>query len=206
MADQDGGAPTVSATDERPVELGMDDRSAALDVLTSAFFDDPVERWLYPDEQEYLTAFPRFVAALGGRAFAHQTAWASAQGDAVALWLPPGVEPDDDEIVTVVERTVAPSRHADTFAVMEQMAGAHPAEPHWYLAWLGVRRSGLGGGHGGRLLATCLGIVDQSHLPAYLETPNPRTVDFYRRHGFEVAGQAQAGACPPLTTMFRAAH
>jgi len=52
----------------------------------------------------------------------------------------------------------------------------------------------------------CLQIVDATHLPAYLETPNPRTFSFYQRHGFEVTGQAQAGTCPPMTFMLRAAR
>ncbi len=43
----------------------------------------------------------------------------------------------------------------------------------------------------------CLGVVDATHLPAYLETPNPRNISFYQRHSFEITGQAQAGACPP---------
>ena len=50
----------------------------------------------------------------------------------------------------------------------------------------------------------CLSIVDASHLPAYLETPNPRTIPFYERHGFEVVGEARAGACPPVAFMARA--
>src|SRR5664280_534725 len=36
-------------------------------------------------------------------------------------------------------------------------------------------------------------------------TPNPRTISFYERHGFEVAGLAQAGDCPPITFMLRKA-
>ena len=49
----------------------------------------------------------------------------------------------------------------------------------------------------------CLKIVDAGGLPAYLETPNPRTVPFYQRAGFSVTGVAQAGACPPITLMQR---
>jgi RimJ/RimL family protein N-acetyltransferase len=55
-------------------------------------------------------------------------------------------------------------------------------------------------------LTSCLRVVDESHLPAYLETPNPRTISFYERLGFEVIGEAQAGSCPPLTFMLRAAR
>ena len=55
-------------------------------------------------------------------------------------------------------------------------------------------------------MAHCLTIIDESHMPAHLETPNPRTISFYGRHGFEVIGEAQAGACPAITLMSRAAH
>jgi hypothetical protein len=52
----------------------------------------------------------------------------------------------------------------------------------------------------------CLEVVDASQLPAYLETPNPRTISFYARHGFEVTGVAQSGSCPPVTSMLRPAQ
>ncbi len=52
----------------------------------------------------------------------------------------------------------------------------------------------------------CLETVDGTHMPAYLETPNPRTIIFYERHGFEVTGEAQAGTSPPVTFMLRAAR
>ena len=49
-------------------------------------------------------------------------------------------------------------------------------------------------------------MVDQSHWPAYLETPNPRTISFYECLGFEITAQAQAGTCPPITCMLRPAR
>jgi hypothetical protein len=49
-------------------------------------------------------------------------------------------------------------------------------------------------------------MVDESHLPTYLETPNPRTVPLYERQGFQIIDVAQAGACPPITLMLRAAQ
>ena len=86
------------------------------------------------------------------------------------------------------------------------MAEGHPTEPHWYLSWFGVARSLHGRGLGALLMRHCLGVVDASGLPAYLETPNPRTVPFYERAGFAVTGVAQAGRCPPITQMHRAAR
>jgi ribosomal protein S18 acetylase RimI-like enzyme len=97
-------------------------------------------------------------------------------------------------------------QQADTFAVLEQMNRVHPTGAHWYLPWLAVDPSRQGAGLGSRLLARGLVHVDAGRLPVYLETPNPRTVPFYERHGFEVVGIAQAGACPPITSMLRAAR
>jgi GNAT superfamily N-acetyltransferase len=174
--------------------------------LVSAFTHDPVERWLYPKLPDYLTHFPRLLAAFGGRAFDEQTVWRLGECSAVALWLPPGAEPDGDAIITVLTETVSPDKHDDTFGVVEQMDAAHPAYPHWYLPWFGVDSVLQGRGLGGELLEHCLQIVDASHVPAYLETPNPRNLTFYERHGFEVTGAAQAGKCPPITFMLRAAR
>jgi GNAT superfamily N-acetyltransferase len=178
----------------------------AVDVVTSAFFDDPVERWLWPDDETYQREFPTFVDALGGKAFHERTVWSSDGGDAVALWLPPGVTADDEAIVDVLSATVAPAKHPDMFAGLEQMDAAHPREPHWYLPWLAVHRDSQGHGHGHRLLTDCLEMVDAAHQAAYLETPNPRTIPFYERHGFRNIGHTHAGSCPPITFMMRPAH
>ena len=115
--------------------------------------------------------------------------------DPVERWLYP--EP-------LIAETVAADKHDDTFAVLGQMDAAHPTYRHWYLPWFAVDTAMQGRGLGGQLMAPCLQIVDDTHLPAYLETPNPRTIPFYQRHGFEVTGEAQAGTCPPITFMMRA--
>jgi len=182
------------------------ERDRAIRTLVSAFEDDPVERWLYPDDAEYRAHFPAFVAAFGGAAFRDQTVWRLGDFEAVAFWFGPGREPDGEAVVRVLVQTTSEVVHADAFATLEQMAEGHPTEPHWYLSWFGVARSLHGRGLGALLMRHCLGVVDASGLPAYLETPNPRTVPFYERAGFAVTGVAQAGRCPPITQMHRAAR
>jgi GNAT superfamily N-acetyltransferase len=175
----------------------------AIRTLVSAFEDDPVERWLYPDDAAYRRHFPAFVAAFGGGAFRDQTVWRLGDYDAVALWFGPGREPDGEAVTRVLIDTTAEHLHADAFATLEQMAAGHPNGDHWYLPWFGVTRGLQGQGLGSELLRRCLEIVDKSEFPAYLETPNPRTVPFYERAGFSVTGVAQAGNCPPITLMQR---
>jgi GNAT superfamily N-acetyltransferase len=194
----------VSALSISPVRES--EQARALATLVSAFTNDPVERWLYPDSQQYITQFPVFLAAFGGKAFEEQTAWSLGDFSAVALWLPPGTEPDGDAIVAVLTASVSPGQHADLLSVLDQMDASHPRYPHWYLPWFGVDATLQGTGLGSQLMTHCLEIVDATHLPAYLETPNPRTIAFYERHGFDLTGSAQAGTCPPIAFMSRAAR
>jgi ribosomal protein S18 acetylase RimI-like enzyme len=182
------------------------EQALAYQTLVSAFTNDPVERWLYPGLPEYLTHFPQLLEAFGGRAFDEQTVRHLGDYSAVALWLPPGAEPDGDAIGAVLTETVSSDKHRDTFAVLERMDAAHPTYPHWYLPWFGVDSASQGQGIGGQLMERCLvEFADKEHLPVYLETPNPRNVSFYERHGFEVTGTAQAGECPTITFMLREA-
>lgn len=182
------------------------DQPRVIATLVSAFIADPVERWLYPQPLAYLTHFPSFVAAFGGQAFEKATVWSLDGFAAVAMWLPPGAEADGGAILAALTESVAAQQQPDTFAVLEQMDAAHPKEPHWYLPWLGVDCARQGAGLGSNLLRQCLVRVDADRSPAFLETPNPRTVPFYERHGFVVTSVSQAGACPPVTSMLRPAR
>jgi GNAT superfamily N-acetyltransferase len=191
----------MSALNVSVIRDGEEQR--ALDVLVTAFVADPVIRWFYPDATSYLTYFPGFLRAFGGKAFTSQTVWRLGDFDAVALWFPPQVELDGDAVVSEITRTVAAELLPDLLAVLEQMDSAHPTFSHWYLPWFGVDGARQGNGLGGELMRGCLGVVDRDHLPAYLESPNPRNLTFYERHGFEVTGVSQAGACPPVYSMLR---
>jgi len=161
---------------------------------------------VWPEAWRYLTHFPRFVSAFGAAAFESGTVSTLEDFAAVAMWMPPRAEPDGERIVAVLDSTVPRDRRDDVFAVAEQMQRAHPTNAHWYLPWLAVDAVHQHAGLGSQLLARGLDRVDAEHLPAFLETPNPRTVPFYKRHGFEVVGVAQSGACPPITSMLRAAR
>jgi GNAT superfamily N-acetyltransferase len=192
----------------RPATIASVDKSdeaRVIATLVSAFIADPVERWLFAEPLQYLTQFARFVAAFGRGGFESEAVFSVGDFAAVAIWLPPGAEPDADAVAAVLSESVPAERQADTFSVLEQMDAAHPRVPHWYLPWLGVDSARQGAGLGAELLEQCLARVDADHLPAFLETPNPRTVPFYERHGFVVTSVSRAGECPPVTSMWRRA-
>jgi hypothetical protein len=95
-----------------------------------AFSTDPVTRWIYPDPHQYLTHFPPFVRAFGGKAFAHESAYYVDGYAGAALWLPPDAQFDEDALVSLIQTTVSEWGRADLSVVFEQMGSSHPKEPH----------------------------------------------------------------------------
>ena len=179
------------------------DEVPAIDTVVLAFAADPVARWSWPDSHQYLTNMPSLTRAFGGRAFAHNSAYTTDGYAGAALWLPPGVTPDEEALGEIMQRTVADAIRDDVFAVFEQMAKYHPGEPHWYLPLIGVDPAHQGRGHGDALMTYALQQCDRDHMAAYLESTNPRNISLYRRHGFEALGTIQVGSSPPLVPMLR---
>ena len=183
--------------------MGVDDEASAIDTVVLAFAADPITRWAWPHSNQYVAAMPTFVRAFAGRAFAHGGAYCTNEYAGAALWLPPGVHPDADQMGELMERTTSPSARADGPAIFEQMAKYHPSEPHWYLPLIGVDPAHQGKGHGDALMSHALRRCDRDKVPAYLESTNPRNISLYRRHGFEALGTIQVGSAPPLVPMLR---
>ncbi|MPZ55691.1 MAG: GNAT family N-acetyltransferase [Rhizobiales bacterium] len=177
------------------------DEASAVDTIVLAFAADPVARWTWRVAHDYLAGMPRLVRAFGGNAFAHGTAICTDAG--AALWLPPGVHPDDEKMGEVMESTVSDSQRDEGFSLFEQMAKYHPGEPHWYLPLIGVDPAHQGKGHGDALMSHVLAQCDRDGTLAYLESTNPRNISLYLRHGFAVLGTVQAGSSPPITPMLR---
>ncbi len=182
------------------------DAGAIAAALTVAFSSDPVTRWAWPSASTFLEWFPRFVRVFGGRAFETRSAYSIEGIAGAALWLPPGVGPDEEALVELVERSTDGSRRDDLMRAFEAMGQFHPSEPHWYLPLIGVESLKQGSGIGTRLMAHALERCDIEGLPAYLESTNPRNISLYARFGFEVIGQIQVGDSPPIFPMLRTAR
>ena len=179
------------------------DEDGAIAALTIAFSSDPVARWFLPDANRYLKYWPPFVAAFAGNAFAADTADSIGDCGGVALWLPPGVGPDDEAMAAIAAEAVTESNREEVFDVLGQMGEYHPAERHWYLPVMGVDVAKQGGGLGSALLRYAADRCDRDGLPAYLEATNPRNARLYAAHGFEELGVIQEGGSPPIWPMLR---
>ena len=185
----------------RSADAGL--QASAISTIVLGFAADPMTRWVWPDSSEYLRMMPRFVKAFGGRAFEHGTADITEGARAAALWLPPGVEPDDAEMDAVMEGALRPEIAEDIGAVLQGMAEHHPREPHWYLPLIAADPNWIGQGLGALLMKHALRRCDEQGVAAYLESSNPRNISFYQRHGFEIIGRIQSGSSPMMTPMLR---
>ena len=179
------------------------DKVRAVRTIVLAFADDPAARWMYPDLREYLEYFPEFVSAFGGRAFSMGGADQADDFRGAALWLPPGVHPDDDGVVALISRSIPERDQPAMFSLFDQMARYHPQEPHWHLPLIGVEPWEQGRGYGSALLHHRLMGCDAAGTPTYLESSNIRNIPLYERHGFEVLGTIQVEGSPPITPMLR---
>lgn len=179
-------------------------------VLGRAFHDDPVMRWILPDDGRRARALPRLFAAITRHHHLPGGGADVAVGDdlgAAALWDAPGSwrQTPREELRMLPAVLLAFGRHAARGRQMvELMKEHHPDEPHWYLAVIGSDPSVRGGGYAHALMRSHLEQVDAEHAPAYLESSNPDNIAYYERFGFEVTGELRLpGDGPVMTPMWR---
>jgi GNAT superfamily N-acetyltransferase len=179
------------------------DRQRAIASLTLAFARDPIMRWAWREAHRYATYWPRLADAFGGRALDGGTAYGLEDCAAVALWMPPGMGPDEEAVIDVMRESLDDEILKDLNGVFDQMDELHPTADVWYLPLMGVDLPAQGRGLGSALLRHVLTSCDRDGLPAYLEATNPRNRDLYARHGFNVVEVIQAGSSPPMWAMLR---
>ena len=184
----------------------VSETDTVLNTLTLAFATDPPIRFLLPTPDAFLAGFPGFARGMGGPGMAAGTGYLADGGAAAALWLPPGVNSDSEAMAAAIGPHLNEAALAVVGDVSGAMAGFHPHEPHWYLAFIGVDPARQGLGLGSALLKAGLQRCDEDGVVAYLESSSPRNVPLYERFGFEVMGVVQPGDFPPVYPMLRPAR
>jgi ribosomal protein S18 acetylase RimI-like enzyme len=177
--------------------------------LASAFQDDPVITWIFPDEQRRRRVLPAFMEfRLRKLAFPHDEVWMTAGGAAAAVWLPP---PGRWQMSRSQRVRLLPAlvrflglRTASVLGGLDRMEERHPHDPsHWYLFILGTEQAAQGRGFGSALLAQMLARVDADRMPAFLESSNERNIALYGRHGFEITDEVAIPGGPRIWPMWR---
>lgn len=176
------------------VPLTPDGYAAGAEVTARAFADDPLMRFMLPDDALRGRQLAwihrrwfRVVAPMGGN-------FVTRGGEGIAVWWPPGGR----ERITVRRiawagllwtplrvgwRSMRRMQHA--YADMEQHAAAFQA-PYWYLDILAVDPQHQGKGAGAALIRRITRDADAGRLRCYVVTHNPRNVAYYERFGFRL--------------------
>lgn len=176
-------------------QLRPADAEAAAEVLARAFADDPLWRYLLPDarrrpllvRQSFRSFAPPLIA--GRQAYGVGSPLAG-----VAIWeAPDQPAPDAGGFLSAnllallfSPLALAAGRAAPIFERFAQMRRRYAAEPHYYLATVGVVPEAQGRGLASRLIRPVLAHADDRALPAYTETMTPENVPRYERYGFVV--------------------
>jgi GNAT superfamily N-acetyltransferase len=194
--------PTVQRIDD-PDEEGPDVRLAEQrDVpsiaatLTIALADSRWTRWALPDDgrMQRLTRLHELDA--GHRGVSTKTAWVTEDVAAVAVWEPPpgaeGTAPLPDDVRAALDREL-PYLSAERIAAVRDTAAlvsaARPADPHWWLAHLGVRPTARRKGLAAAVLAPALLRCDADGSLAAAAVFSWANVRFLRGFGFEVTDE-----------------
>lgn len=164
--------------------------------LGRAFHDDPVMKWMLPDDGRRPKGLARMFATMTRHHFMAgggvEVACSPDGIGAAALWDPPGgwKQSSREEFLMMPSFMLAMGRGAVRGRqIGELMKKHHPEEPHWYLGVIGSDPTVRGGGFGRALMQSRLDRVDAEHAPAYLESSNPDNIPYYQRFGFEVTGE-----------------
>jgi ribosomal protein S18 acetylase RimI-like enzyme len=201
---------TTTIQPTRMVRAQIKDSAA---VLGRAFFDDPMTRWVTPDDSKRARDLPWFfakAAVVGDRWGEVYTTGGKVEGN--AIWLSPGNAKLSLSKMARTGMLMAPfalglspfMRFMKIMNTFEHLHDRDAPEPHWYLMVLGVDPPRQGQGVGGSLIQPILARADAGKLPCYLETQKAINVPFYKRHGFEVLVEDDiAGGGPHYWTMKR---
>jgi ribosomal protein S18 acetylase RimI-like enzyme len=192
----------------------VDDAARIARLFAAAFARDPVFDWLARPGGRRAVALQRFFYwVLRERSLPHGETWISEDGFSAAAWIPPysGVAPatlrEELRLLPVILGLTGVSRFSRGAAMAAALEDAHPREPFFYLAFLGVAPRFQGTGIGTQLLEETLARIDAAGAPAFLENSSPRNIKLYERAGFEVIREVVARPdAPPLYAMWRPAR
>jgi ribosomal protein S18 acetylase RimI-like enzyme len=199
-----------------PIVLRRDQIDDAARMLSRAFDDDPLMRYLEPDDARRRRWLPWLFGTATKLGHLYGTVHTSDDVAGAAIWLSDrqtGMHPMRMLRTGMLAMPLkvgmgAFRRTMGTLNALEKLHKEAVPPQHWYLAVLGVEPERQGQGVGGALLQPILAQADAQRWPCYLETQKERNVPFYRRHGFEVVVELepQVDGRPRLWTMRREAR
>jgi GNAT superfamily N-acetyltransferase len=175
--------------------LMTDETGEASGVLSRAFFDDPLQKYILPGQEERRTrSAPLFEFILKYGCLYGEVYTLDAGISGAAVWMKPrGWEMNEEGMTKAGFEGLAAAigedafnRFGEFFGYIEQYHHRDAAMDHWYLAVIGVDPVSQGKGVGGSIIAPTLRRADAAGIHCYLETAQPKNIPMYEHFGFKV--------------------
>jgi GNAT superfamily N-acetyltransferase len=184
--------------------LQPDGFGAASHMLARAFYDDPFQRYVFPDPEERRSRSPAHFMPLLRYGHLAGEVWTTERGiDGIGIWWPPehaALRPDllEEAGFNALAETIGADAFQRFISVLDFIEPFHAQAvpgPHWYAMVIGVDPPKQGTGVGAALMTSIADRADKADVPCYLETTQPKNVGFYGKFGYEVV---EHGAVPGI--------
>lgn len=171
------------------------DLPAAAEMLSRAFYHDPLQIHTLPDADERATRSPAlFAAALRyGLLFGEVLTNAGGPPAGVAIWIGPDAWDITPERAAAagfdqLPHSLGPEATDRFFTALAAAEPYHRRDvraDHWWVMVLGVAPEAQGTGLARALMQPVMDRAAAAGQQCYLETANPRNIGFYEHLGFE---------------------
>lgn len=184
-----------------------DQHSRIVGLVTLAFSQDPLFRWMFKRSDDYLEKFPLLISHYSEPALKDRTLIVDDQVNSASIWIGSGStdenSADSTETARLMKELIGEPGFSLLLELYAQLVALRLASgAAWYLPFLAVDPLA----QGKRLGSANLNFAHQ-HLvqdsTTFLETAVPENVAFYRRLGYEVVGEAKVGDVPRMIAMVR---
>jgi GNAT superfamily N-acetyltransferase len=167
---------------------------AAGRTLASAFHDDPLQMYVFPDPEERAQRSPAQFSTLVRQGCLFGEVFTTAGMTGFSAWMPPGQVTTFEQASQAgfheLPRLMGKVAFERLGRVLDYLSDAHrqglPAE-HWYLMIVGVLPDQRGRGHGQALLEPIMARADAAGRSICLDTAQPNVKTFYEKLGFRPA-------------------
>jgi GNAT superfamily N-acetyltransferase len=173
--------------------LSKDSLTGAANTMSTAFHNDPLWQYLYPDEKIRQQTLRKFFRAILALSIDSQQAYGvGALPAGVAVWNIPGQSKPFPSFPTILQLlllvlssfALAAYRARTIFSQFERMQKMYAPDPHLYLQTVGVHPDFHRQGLSSQLIRPFLEKADLLNLGTYTETMTPSNVSLYEHFGF----------------------
>ena len=175
--------------------------------LSRAFSDDPMQRWLFPRDDQRIAQ----IAEVMQRDITHRIAPATrlltgSDGNSAAFVEHRKKPPSPTKSLRVAPAflSLIGPRAVRAWQMLRLVETAHrTVGPHLYVMHLAVAEPHRNRGRAAALLDHTMTAAKQRDAGVYLETANPAALPLYARHGLMVRDEIRLPSVPPVWTLWR---